>query len=59
MTVPPREPKALAEAALTLLRDNKRATELVDVAEKEVRELFGPKRHAEQYLQLYNEVIER
>lgn len=59
LTVPPRDPEALANAALELLDNRELRESFVDKAAREVRELFGPERHVNDYLSLYREVLQR
>jgi glycosyltransferase involved in cell wall biosynthesis len=59
LTAPPREPVSLAHQVERLLEDPSLGEELVERAEREVHEIFGPDKHASRYMKLYHEVLER
>jgi len=55
--VPPKDPSALAEAIVCLLRDKKKAQEMGQAGRRVVEEKFNLKDKIEQHKQLYETVI--
>ena len=56
--VPPKDPSALAEAIVFLLKDRKRAQEMGQVGRKIVEEKFNLKDKVKQHERLYETIIE-
>ena len=59
LIVPPRDPRALADAYLALLRDRKRSIQMGAAARTRVVAQFNLQQMVEQYTNLYDELLER